>query len=236
MLAFMERNRPCESVTLDCDATLVPTHKAQALYGYKGEKAYQPLNFYVAEWGMVAYSEFRDGNVNCGYEQLAALQRALDLLPAGVKKVQIRMDTQGYEWKLLRYLAEGKHERFGKMAFAIGADVSQELKKEVAKLPKNAWRDLERKPGQVAQQWAEVPFVPDASAMRRNGPLYRFVVTREVLVQQPLPGIQLQLPFQTMEFGGIGHCILHAIVTNRTLAAGCRAGPLARMRRGGRSC
>jgi hypothetical protein len=217
LLTFMQQQRPRETVTLDADATLVETHKSTALHCYKGYKAYQPLNFYVAEWGMIAYSHFRDGNVPCGMNQLSALQRALELLPAGIKKVKLRMDTQGYEWELLRWLGEGKSERFGVIEFAVGADMTQELKKEIAKLAPDAWKELPRAVGEVAQQWAEVCFVPNASGTSKNAPTYRFIATREVLAQQPLPGIHPELPFPTMEFGKLGHCKLHAIVTNTKL-------------------
>jgi len=217
LLGVMQKHQPQEVVTLDGDATLVETHKAEALRCYKGFKAYQPLNVYLPCWGMVLYSQFQDGNVPCGKDQLAVLVRALELIPAGVRKVMLRMDTQGYEWELLRYLAEGKNERFGVIEFAVGADVTPELKKEVAKLRPSAWKDLPRQQGEVTQQWAEVPFVPNASATRKDGPAYRFVVTREALRQPSLPGVQSELPFPTMEFAELGQCKLHAIVTNRKL-------------------
>jgi hypothetical protein len=216
-VAVMQEHRPLTEVTLDGDATLVETHKSTALHCYKGYKAYQPLNFYLAEWGMVAYSQFRDGNVPCGFRQLDALKRALELLPEGIEKVRLRMDTQGYEWAFLHYLAEGRNERFGVIEFAVGADVTPELKKEVGKLLEEEWHELPREPGQVAQQWAEVCYVPNASATKKDGPLYRFLVTREALAQQPLPGVQLDLPFPTMQFDTLGTCKLHAVVTNRRL-------------------
>jgi hypothetical protein len=215
LLAVMQQHRPLTEATLDGDATLIETHKASALPCYKKYKAYQPLNFYVAEWDMVAYSQFRDGNVPCGYRQLDALKRALELLPEGIEKVRLRMDTQGYEWELLRYLAEGINPRFGVIDFAIGADMTPELKKEIGKLREEEWHELPRKPGQVAQQWAEVCYVPNASATKKDGPQYRFLVTREVLAQQPLPGAQLELPFPTIQFGKFGLCKVHAMVTNR---------------------
>jgi len=217
LLRVMERHQPAKEVTLDIDATLVETHKAEALPCYKGYKAYQPLNFYVAEWDMVLYSEFRDGNVPCGYRQREALEQALELLPEGVEKVMVRMDTQGYDWDLLRYLAEGRNLRFGVIEFAVGADVTSELKKAVAEVPEEDWHDLPQEPGQMPQQWAEVCYVPNASATKKDGPQYRFLVIREVLAQQPLPGMQLELPFQTMQFEGLGTCKLHAVVTNRDM-------------------
>ena len=39
---------------------------------------------------MVLYSEFRDGNVPAGYEQLRVLKEALSFLPDGVDTVRLR--------------------------------------------------------------------------------------------------------------------------------------------------
>jgi len=60
------------------DATLSATWKNQALYSYKGDKAYQPLNTYWYERGVILHSEFRDGNVPAGHEQKRVLQEALE--------------------------------------------------------------------------------------------------------------------------------------------------------------
>ena len=59
------------------------------------------------------HSEFRDGNVPAGYEQLRVLEEALGRLPPGVEKVLLRSDTAGYQHELLQYCAEGKDQRFG---------------------------------------------------------------------------------------------------------------------------
>ena len=59
----VQRRSPQEIATLDLDATLVETNKKEALYCYKGHKAYQPLQVYWAEQGLILHSEFRDGNV-----------------------------------------------------------------------------------------------------------------------------------------------------------------------------
>jgi hypothetical protein len=62
LLGFMQTHQPAATATLDMDATLIETHKRDALPCYKGFKAYQPLNCWWAEQGMMLYSEFRDGN------------------------------------------------------------------------------------------------------------------------------------------------------------------------------
>ena len=40
---------PAATATLDMDATLIATHKREALFCYKKFKAYQPLNCWWAE-------------------------------------------------------------------------------------------------------------------------------------------------------------------------------------------
>jgi len=44
LVAFMQTRGPSASATLDMDATLIETHKRDALPCCKGFKAYQPLN------------------------------------------------------------------------------------------------------------------------------------------------------------------------------------------------
>ena len=76
------------------DATLIETNKQQALYCSK-YKAYQPLTTYWAEADQIVHSEFRDGNVPAGHEQLRVFRESLEYLPAGVERVLLRSDTAG---------------------------------------------------------------------------------------------------------------------------------------------
>ena len=76
VVAIHQRNS-IDHATLDMDATLIETSKKDALFSYKGYKAYQPLNTYWAELGGVLHTEFRDGNVPAGYEQLRVFLHAL---------------------------------------------------------------------------------------------------------------------------------------------------------------
>lgn len=103
MLAFVQSRAPQREATLDMDATLVVTEKQEARYSYKNYKAYQPLTTYWAEQGLVVHSEFRDGNVPAGHEQLRVLQEALGHAPLGVEKVLLRSDTAGYQKELVNY-------------------------------------------------------------------------------------------------------------------------------------
>ena len=111
--------KPC--ATLDEDATLVATNKAEALYCYEHYKAYQPLNLWWAEQGVVVHTEFRDGNVPAGYEQLRVLKEALSALPAGVERVFLRIDTAGDGWGLFGYCAGGRGGGFWGVEVSLGA-------------------------------------------------------------------------------------------------------------------
>ncbi len=106
MAAFMQKHNPQKIATLDQDATVVATAKRDALFGYKGFKSYQPLNTWWAEQQVVLHTEFRDGNVPAGYEQLRVFKASLALLPERVEEVRLRSDTAG-QHSLLRYCEGG---------------------------------------------------------------------------------------------------------------------------------
>jgi len=70
LVGFIQ-SRSAENVaTLDIDGTLVETNKGEALWSYKGFRAYQPLSVYWLEQDVVVHSEFRDGNVPAASETM----------------------------------------------------------------------------------------------------------------------------------------------------------------------
>jgi hypothetical protein len=202
------------------DATLVETNKEEALYCYQGFKSYQPINTWWSEQGLVLHTEFRDGNVPAGYEQLRVFKEALSCLPEGVKEVILRSDTAGYQHNLLKYCAMGKNERFGIIKFAIGCDVTPEFKKAVSEVPESDWKPLMRKVNgeeiKTCREYAEVCFVPNAIGHSKKGPEYRYVATREVMAEQlVIPGTveETEYPFPTMAMATKKYKV-HGIVTN----------------------
>src|SRR5271156_343499 len=221
LVGFVQANAPSMMATLDMDATLIETHKRDALHCYKGFKAYQPLNCWWAEQGVMLYSEFRDGNVPAGHEQLRVLKECLQYVPGGVKKIYLRSDTAGYQEELLLYCGEGTDPRFGVIEFAIGADVTEAFRAEVRATAESEWKPLIRcvdgKPQQTDQEWAEVAYVPNWAGYSRKRADYRFLAIREPLRQLPL-GDEGKLPFPTQTFGRKGLYKLFGVVTNRALA------------------
>lgn len=174
---------------------------------------------------MLLSSEFRDGNVNAGFEQLRILKEDLARLPSGVEQVRLRSDSAGYQKELLQYCAEGKNERFGVIEFAISACVSSGFKSAVNAVDENDGQALfkEGKKGEniaTNQEWAEVCFVPDWISHSKKNPEYHYIAIREkLIVQQTLDleePVQLEFPFQTIELSQ-QHYKLFGVVTNRKL-------------------
>lgn len=222
MLGFAQRKSPQREATLDQDATLVFTTKANAMWSYQGEKAFQPLSMYWVEADEILLSEFRDGNVPAGSGNLRVLVEALGVLPEGVVKVYFRSDTAAYQQELLKYLAEGKNERFGVIEFAVGVDMTGEFKRAVARVKEEEWHPLDRLVDghrlKTDQEWAEVCFVPNWVGFRKDSPEYRFLAVREPLRQQELPGVDSpQLPFPTLDMGEVRYKVT-GVVTNRTIS------------------
>jgi hypothetical protein len=219
-LASIQKRHPEREATLDTDATLVETQKKDAFFSYKGYKAYQPFNVWWAEQKVVLHTEFRDGNVPAGYEQVRVFKEALEMVPEGVTKVYLRSDTAGYEHDLLRYCEKGENRRFGRIEFAIGADVTKEFKKAVGEVEegdwKPLWKEIRGERRKTGAEWAEVCFVPNAIARSKNDPVYRYLAIRELLEQTELPGMegQVGLPFPTMSMEKKRYKVF-GVVTNR---------------------
>ena len=220
-IAVVQRWAPKSTATLDMDATISQTWKRESLHCYKKYKAYQPLNIYWHEHGMVLHSEFRDGNVPANYDLLRVFKEGLDLLPPGVKKVFFRSDSAGYVEELLVYCAEAKNRRYGWIEFAVGADMTQDFKKAIAE-QETVWQRLFRKengqPVATGQEYAEVCFVPGWVGAKKHGPEYRFLAIREPL--QPRNSAkeikESALPFPTMDLGSVRYKVT-GLVTNRTI-------------------
>lgn len=222
LVAAVASRHPSKIATLDIDATLVEVENRAALFCYKGHRAYQPLNVWWAEQRLMLHTEFRDGNVPAAFENRRVFEEALEMMPPGVEEVFVRTDTAGYDWDFLQSMAQGRSPRFGVIRFAVGADMSPELRAEIMRLPASAWKPYTRcNPDTEAceptgQEWAEVPFVPTAIAHKVSNPDYRFLAVRELLRVQPLPGMAEQLTLEgdpQVEFA-TGAYKIRAVVTN----------------------
>lgn len=223
LVAEIQRRSPQDVATLDMDATLSEVSKQSALYCYAGFRAFAPVNVYWEEQKTILHTEFRDGNVTPNAELQRLLEESLEFLPEGVKKVRFRSDSAGYIVDLLRYMAEGKHPKYGVIDFAVSVDLSKALKTCVLETPEREWKPLldwnETKKcwQETGQEWADIVFVPNWVGMSLEGPYYRFIAVRDPIGQQLLPGMEDQEDCSKgLHFEKKGRYRTHVIVTNRT--------------------
>jgi len=184
ILSSVPAFRKIETVTIDQDATFIPTGVSGALYNYKHETAFQAFGAYCPEYDMTIRSEFRDGNVTAGYRQLDHLKATLALLPDSVKKVRLRSDSAGYQIELLKYCASGSSARFGVIEFAIGCPVSSAFRDAVLATRAEEWRRISP---DSDHECAVIPFAPESLSSSKNGPEYRFIAIREPLCDRDEP-------------------------------------------------
>jgi hypothetical protein len=176
---------PKDTITLDQDATFIPTSRPEACFNYKGESCYETFNTYCPEYDMMLGTRYNDGNVPPGFRQLDELQRVLSLLPDGVKHVKLRSDSAGYQWDLMKYCAKSRNKRFGAIEFAISCDVVHEFRVSAKMVPSEEWRPLRRDKDDYKSrlEWAEVSYAPTNLSKSKKNPDIRFYAIREVFRQ-----------------------------------------------------
>jgi hypothetical protein len=158
--------------TLDVDAELVETSKSNAQYCYEGYRAFQPIEVVWAETGLVLADEFRAGNVLAGHGMKEIVAAAYDLLPPGPWRVRVRSDSAAYQQEVLEHWQEQGWE------FAVSADMSRQLRKEIEALASEAWKVWKIDKEDVVREWAEVPYVPTRKREQRDARPYRYLAIR----------------------------------------------------------
>lgn len=138
--------------TLDLDATIIESHKRDALAHYKGGRGYQPTAVVWAEQDLVVADQYRDGNVPAGMDTLTVARRAVAALPPAVHTRAFRGDSACYDEALLKYLVREQ------IAFTISAEMSPALRKVCAD-PAVSWTLLEDRVTETVRV-AEVEFTP----------------------------------------------------------------------------
>jgi hypothetical protein len=112
---FGERVPDQRIATVDQDATIIESHKQQALTTYEGVRGYQPMLAAWAETGLVLADQFRDGNVPAQMEPLEVARRAFAALPSTVREYYYRGDAACHESGLVNWLRDeqGGADRVG---------------------------------------------------------------------------------------------------------------------------
>ena len=170
--SYIDKMKPGWEVTLDVDAHLVETTKANALYCYDGRKAFQPIEVEWAETGLVLADEFRQGNVLAGKDIKRVVDEAFDMLPPGEWRVKVRSDSAAYQQDVL------DHWNGRTWCFAVSADMSVQLRQAIEALPAEAWQMWYTEKGGMIREWAEVPFTPARKNEKKDSQPYRYLAVR----------------------------------------------------------
>ena len=170
--AYVENLKPGNEVTLDVDAQLIETNKADAKRCYDGYKAFQPVQVSWAETMLVLADEFRDGNVPAGKALARVVDEAFDMLPPGKWQVKVRSDSAAYDQDVLDHW-DAHH-----WGFAVSADMSPHLRQEIERLPPDAWRTWKIEKRGMLREWAEAPFVPERRNEKKDTRPYRYLAIR----------------------------------------------------------
>ena len=200
---YAEQAQPLRIATVDQDATIIESHKENALAHYEGGRGYQPMVAMWAEADLVLADEFRDGNVPAQQEPLSCAQLAFAALPDNIEQRYFRGDSACHENELLGWLKhpERTQEPGGRIGFAISARMSGDLAKAMAKIAQSEWKTFATEADGTARQWAEVDFVPGEASEKKGSTPLRYV------------GLRLLKP-QGLLFNDGSDRHQHAVVTN----------------------
>jgi hypothetical protein len=153
LVAGLQRGARETTATLDVDATLVESHQDAATVAYDGTRGYQPVVVLWAEQEVILHDQFRAGHVPAGCGNLRVLEQAVGNLPQGITQIFLRADSALYETEVLRWCEDEQ------IAYAISADMSEQLRGEILRLPETAWQGEREEPDAI-RAWAEVPVRP----------------------------------------------------------------------------
>lgn len=166
--------------TVDQDATIIESHKREALRTYEGERGYQPMLAVWAEMDVILADEFRDGNVPAMMAPLAVAKRAFAALPETVTSFYYRGDSASHEKELLAWLRDEKRADGpqGFIGFAVSARMSEALHRAILQIPEAGWSLYGKADGKEIRECAEVDFVPGEKSEHKDTQPLRYVAIR----------------------------------------------------------
>ena len=202
--AAARRQEAPRVATVDQDATIIESHKREALWTYEGIRGYQPMVAVWAETELILADEFRDRNVPASYSPLTCAQAAFAALPDAVTEHYFRGDSACHESGLLNWLRDERRENGpqGFIGFAVSARMSPELAQALKAVREKQWTTFGQDADGTLRQWAEVDFVPGEKVEKKDIQPLRYV------------GLRLLKPQGELFADGNGQHY-HAVITNR---------------------
>ena len=181
LIAELGRRSPDQKfATVDMDATIIESHKKDALMTYEGVPGYQPMLAVWAETMMVLTDQFRDGNVSAMQEPLPVAQAAFTALPDTVGEFYFRGDSACHEHRLIDWLRDETRENGprGFIGFAISARMSEALAAAVRVVPEADWKPYGKADPEAIRECAEVAFCPAERGEQKDSQPLRYVAVR----------------------------------------------------------
>jgi hypothetical protein len=181
IIAFGKRVANEKIATVDQDATIIESHKREALRAYTGERGYQPMLAVWAETGIILADEFRDGNVPAMMEPLTVAKIAFSSLPASVSTFYYRGDSACHEHELIKWLQDEQRPDgpSGPIGFAISARMSRALREAIiAGISEDKWESYGEADRDTIQECADVVFVSNEEAQNRHSQPLRYIAIR----------------------------------------------------------
>jgi len=170
------RHRGLKEIVIDIDSSLIASEVEISEKSYEGFRGFNPLMGIIKgkEMSMAGFSLFRSGNASPASNNLSLLRKTSKYLKKnnpGVK-VNVRMDSAGYNHRIMRYCDKEEH------GFVIAGDKYEIVLDTIAVIAEEKWEKLKqrkKKSPAIEEEVAEnVHFV----GPEKGGKVYRFVVTR----------------------------------------------------------
>ncbi len=131
-----------EELTLDIDAMGIEASKREAAYTYEGYKGYMPMLGFIAEAGCCIGHEFREGNESPVSRNYEFTKSVCDKVRTGGRKVaRLRVDSAGYQAKLMNYANEQG------IKYTITMDKDSAVKREIKRIKEKNWKPVLNKCG-----------------------------------------------------------------------------------------
>jgi hypothetical protein len=177
---YAEQGQAVQIATVDQDATIIESHKENALAHYEGGRGYQPMVAVWAEADLVLADEFRDGNVPAQQAPLSCAQLAFAALPDTIQQRYFRGDSACHENDLLGWLKHPDRDKEpgGRIGFAVSARMSEPLAKAMTQVQNSQWKTFDKEADGTQRQWAEVYFVPGEPGEKKDSKPLRYVGLR----------------------------------------------------------
>ena len=191
------------AVTLDIDATEVIANKSEAQWTYKKNRGYMPIVGHIAEVGQIVGCDFRAGNAAPAKENLEFIQQCEKGLPKEVRVKKLRIDSAGYQIKIIQYCDQQGIE------YAIRAKMSASIKEQIEAFEESDWNPLLNRKGEEIRNQQSCRMVHWIGDYEEP---FTLIIQRKQIKGQIALDLEQQ---ESTEQISDGHFIYRAIATSR---------------------